>query len=342
MNNDILLVDDDPTSIRLIANILKGVASLRIATSGAEAMRLARESMPDLVLLDAEMPGMSGFQVCEALKAEPGLAEVPVIFVTSHGEAEFEVAGFEIGAADFIAKPVSPVLVLARVRAQLRVKKMADELRRISTVDALTSVGNRRCFDGVLEREWRRARRNGEPLALLMADVDHFKLYNDHFGHPAGDACLRAVAQALVAATQRPADLVARYGGEEFVLLMPGTPREGAHHMAHRVLDAVEALAIPHATSPTSHHVTVSVGLACYDNESDAWAPPSPDSRFQSEFRSHTDFADFVKAADAALYAAKRGGRAQARLLDVANFDMPALACDLVPDLRAARPSRQE
>src|SRR5664280_2921064 len=168
-------------------------------------------------------------------KAEPALADVPVIFVTSHSEAAFEVAGFEMGAADFIAKPVSAPLVLARVKTQLRVKRMGDELRRIATTDGLTGVANRRRFDESLEREWRRARRSGDPLALLMIDIDHFKLFNDRYGHPAGDACLRSVAQALVGASLRPADLVARYGGEEFVVLLPKTPRAGAEHLARGV-----------------------------------------------------------------------------------------------------------
>ena len=336
MNNNILLVDDDPASIRLMASILSGLGSLRFATTGPEALRLAHELVPDLVLLDAEMPGMSGFQVCEALKAEPALADAAVIFVTSHAEADFEVAGFEIGAADFIAKPVNPALVLARVKAQLRVKQMADELRRISTVDALTGIANRRWFDRAMAREWRRARRAGEPLALLMADVDHFKLYNDRYGHPAGDDCLRAVAQALSAASQRPADLVARYGGEEFMLLLPGTSRKGAQHIAHRVLDAVERLSIPHAASPTAQHVTVSLGLACYDEESATWVQRSAGSRL-NELQTPSDSGDLVKAADGALYAAKRGGRAQGRMLDVADVDMPALARDLLPETRPPR-----
>ena len=339
MNPKILLVDDDPSSIRLMASILGGLGSLHFATTGPEALQLARKLVPDVVLLDAGLPGMSGFQVCETLKTEPALAEVPVIFVTSHSEADFEVAGFDIGAADFIAKPVNPALVLARVKAQLRVKRMADELRRISTVDALTGVANRRWFDRALAREWRRARRGGEPLALLMADVDHFKLYNDRYGHPAGDECLRAVAHALTTASQRPADLVARYGGEEFMLLLPGTPRQGAQHMAHRVLDVVEALAIPHAASPTSQHVTVSLGLACYDEESATWVQQSPDSRF-NELQAPGEIDDLVKAADAALYVAKRSGRAQGRMLDVADVDVPTRARELLPELRPGRPGR--
>jgi len=335
MNNSILLVDDDPGTIQLLARILSGTGTLRFATNGADALRLAREAAPDLVLLDAEMPGMSGFQVLEAIKGEPKLAEVPVIFITSHSEAAFEVAGFEMGAADFIAKPVSAALVRARVKTQLRVKHMADELRRIATVDILTGVANRRRFNDALERECRRARRSGEPLALLMIDVDHFKPFNDRYGHPAGDACLRAVAQALVRVCHRPADLVARYGGEEFVLMLPQTPRAGAQHMAHHVLDAIEALAIPHEASSMAHHVTVSVGVACYDADSEAWVAPSADSRLMDDTVTRGFPVELVQAADRAMYSAKHAGRGQARLLDVADVESPEKAREIASSMRA-------
>jgi diguanylate cyclase (GGDEF)-like protein len=256
MNDNILLVDDDPSTIQLLGRMLADVGNLRFATSGKDALRLAHESAPDLVLLDAEMPGMSGFQILEALKADPVLEDVPVIFITNHSEPTFELTGFELGAADFIARPVSAPLVVARVKTQLRVKRIADELRRIATIDVLTDVANRRGFDDALEHEWRRARRAGDPLALLMIDVDHFKSFNDRYGHPAGDVCLRAVARALVGASLRPADLVARYGGEEFVVLLPQTPRVGAEHVAHSILDASQRWTSgtthrrQHATSP--------------------------------------------------------------------------------------------
>ena len=186
---------------------------------------------------------MSGFDLLRTLKAESSLADVPVIFITSHSEAGFEVSALDMGAADFIAKPLKSSRVLARVRTQLRVKHMADELRRTATTDGLTGVANRRQFDVSLESEWRRAQRSGEPVSLLMIDVDHFKLYNDLYGHPQGDICLCRVTQALRSTCGRPADLVARYGGEEFMILLPQTPREGANHMAQRqVLDAVTAL----------------------------------------------------------------------------------------------------
>src|ERR1700678_1598089 len=225
----ILLVADDPGAIQLMGHILASVGKLRFATNGNDALRLARDSAPDLILLDAEMPGMSGFELLKTLKAESSLTDVPVIFITSHNEAGFEVSALDMGAADFIAKPLRSSRVLARVKTQLRVKHMADELRRTATTDALTGISNRRQFDVSLEREWLRAKRSREPVSLLMIDVDHFKLYNDLYGHPQGDICLRQVTQALQSTCRRPADLVARYGGEEFMILLPQTPRQGAN-----------------------------------------------------------------------------------------------------------------
>src|ERR1700680_2155700 len=185
----ILLVDDDPGAIQLMGRILGDVGNLRFATNGDDALRLAHEAPPDLILLDAEMPGMSGFELLKMLKAEASLADVPVIFITSHSEAGFEVSALDMGAADFIAKPLKSSRVLARVKTQLRVKHMADELRRTATTDALTGVANRRQFDESLEREWLGARGSAEPVALLMIAGDHFKLYNDRYGHPKGGVC---------------------------------------------------------------------------------------------------------------------------------------------------------
>jgi diguanylate cyclase (GGDEF)-like protein len=308
----ILLVDDDPGAIQLMGRILAGMGKLRFATNGSDALRLARESAPDLILLDAEMPGMSGFELLKMLKAECSLAEVPVIFITSHNEAGFEVSALDMGAADFIAKPLRSSRVLARVRSQLRVKHMADELRRTATTDALTGVSNRRHFDELLEREWLRARRCGDPVSLLMIDVDHFKLYNDLYGHPKGDICLRHVAQVLMRASRRPADVVARYGGEEFMILLPQTPRQGAQHVARQVLDAVAAFGILHDDSQTTHYVSVSVGIACFDDASACRA---------HESHSFLGASDLVRAADKALYSAKHAGRGQAKLRDIGDAD---------------------
>jgi len=264
------------------------------------------------------MPEMSGYTACVALKADRALADIPVVFVTAHRDEAFEIAGFEAGASDFIGKPVNPPLVLARVNAQLRFKKMADELRRGALVDALTGLSNRRRFDQVLFLEWARARRARTPISLAMVDVDHFKRYNDRYGHPAGDACLCSVAQALTGACLRPGDLVARYGGEEFALLLPETPFSGARHVAQRVLAALAALDIKHEASPDAAHVTVSIGGTSYGEGPSDWhrfggATVPPDGGRPTP-------SALVQGADEALYQAKRAGRGQALVVPL-TFD---------------------
>jgi diguanylate cyclase (GGDEF)-like protein len=316
----LLVVDDDVGSIKLMSRILAGLGELQFATRGGEALRLAREAPPALILLDAEMPGMNGFDVLEALKAEPSLAHIPVIIVTCHSDQRVEVAGFEAGAADFIAKPLSAPLLQARVKTQLRLVHLADELRRSATVDGLTNVANRRRFDDVLRNEWQRAWRAGDALSMMMIDVDHFKLFNDRYGHAAGDACLQRVAAALQAASLRTSDLVARYGGEEFAVVLPQTPRAGAGEVAARVVAAVSALAIQHAGSPTAAHVTVSVGVTSYDRSSAAWIDPVSRAPWPDDARVSAEH--FIGVADAALYAAKQAGRGRARFLDVAEVEV--------------------
>jgi len=316
MNDDILLVDDDPAVIQALARILAGTGTLRFATSGEDALRLAREHTPDIMLLDAEMPGMSGFEVCRALKVDSALQHIPVIFVTAHSGAEFEISGFEAGAADFIAKPISAPLLVARVRTQLRLKALTDELRSLASIDGLTGLANRRAFDEALCREWRRSQRAGHAISLLMVDVDHFKRFNDHYGHPAGDACLRRVAETLRSAGRRPGDIAARYGGEEFALLLPETPRQGAERVATAVLDAIGSLAIPHAASQSAECVSLSIGIATCDVKSagraaSSLAPPSVGARGTGAMNA------LVESADRALYQAKQGGRAQARWIDI-------------------------
>jgi diguanylate cyclase (GGDEF)-like protein len=309
----ILLVDDDAGAIELVSAILADVGKLRFATNGHDALRLARESEPDLILLDAEMPGMNGFELLKTLKAESLLAAVPVIFITSHSEAGFEVSALEMGAADFIAKPLRSSRVLARVRTQLRMKLMADELRRTATTDALTGVSNRRHFDESIEREWLRARQGGDPVSLLMIDVDHFKLYNDLYGHQKGDVCLHSIAQALLSASTGAADLVARYGGEEFAMLLPRISRRRAQEVAEQAIKAVAARGILHPDTGITQHVTVSVGIACYDDLSPCWAT----SMGGDEANTLCGVSDLVLAADTALYAAKHSGRAQAQLREI-------------------------
>jgi diguanylate cyclase (GGDEF)-like protein len=322
LDNSILIVDDDPGVVEVLGRILSDVGQLRFATNGKDALRLARESIPDLILLDAEMPDISGFQLFESLRKESALSGVPVIFITSHSEASFEVSALEMGAVDFIAKPFSSSLVLARVRTQLRATHMAATLNRMAPTDRLTGLPNRRLFNEILEREWRRTRRGGDPMSLLLLDVDHFKLYNEHYGRACGDACLQRVAQS----SPRPADLVARSAGDEFMLLLPQTPRDGAEHVARRILDAVQALDLIHDKAPTRPNITVSVGIGCYDALSACWANAGPDHRRGKDLHVPCTASDLVLAADQALRSGKRGRRARVTLCDISSIGTPESA----------------
>jgi diguanylate cyclase (GGDEF)-like protein len=319
MHHNILLVDDDLGIIQLLAGIVSDLAQLRFATNGEDALRLARELTPDLLVLDAEMPGMSGFQVLQAFKADAALADVPAIFITSHCDADFEVAGFDIGAADFLAKPVSPQLVRARVATQLRLKQLSDALRDGAATDLLTGLANRRSFDIALERAWRSARREGTPLAVLAIDIDHLDRYNLRHGQRGGDECLLAVRRALLGASLRPADLLARRGSDEFALLLPNTPRRGADHVAHRVLDAVNLLAIDHPDAGATAKLSVSIGVGHYDEASPCWTSPAAYSHSPGPAQLACNALDLSLAADKALKRAKQAGRARVRLLDIVD-----------------------
>jgi diguanylate cyclase (GGDEF)-like protein len=302
----LLVVDDDPTSIQVIAMTLDEIGEVSFATDGESALRMLATQPADLVLLDAEMPGMDGFATCAAIRdAHPDL---PVIFVTAASDPASEVRALELGAVDFISKPVNPPVVVARINTHLKLKRYGDELRALATRDPLTGVANRRALFARLDHEWRRAARSGVPLSLMMIDVDFFKRYNDHYGHPEGDACLRRVAEAISAAASRAGDLVARYGGEEFAVLMADTPPERAELLALRVRDAVRALGIPHARSEIADRVTVSIGVA--DAIPAPERPVDADGAEAPASGAETPAARALfSRADRALYEAKRAGR---------------------------------
>lgn len=332
MKPEILLVDDDPAIIRFMGKLLAGVGHQRFATDGEAALRTAREAPPDLMLLDAEMPRMTGFEVCTAMKADPLLRHVPVIFVTSHTDPEVQASCLHLGADDYVAKPFDDAVLVHRVKAHLRNKFEIDELRRVATVDTLTGLANDRDFLRSLRREWRRGQRAGTPMSLLRVDLDHYGAFVDHHGTRAGDRCLLAVADALRASVVRPGDLVARCGIDRFGLLLPQTPRRGAQHVAHRLLDAVEALAIGHATSPIAGHVTASVGVSSYDECSAGWtergAPMRPD------LDTRISDLELLHAAEEALLCAKAAGGAQAWQLDIGHAKTPMLAREVDPTCR--------
>jgi len=210
----VLVVDDQPLPMELLVQTLCDDYQLYMATSGEQALALCRSDPPDLVLLDVLMPGMDGFSVCKALKANPATAAIPVIFVTARADPGQETHGLSLGAVDFIAKPINPAVVRARVHTHLTLKFQADMLKKLVLLDGLSGVFNRRYFDQQLASEWGRSTRSGLPLSLILVDVDHFSAYNARYGHQAGDDCLRLIAVALKGVLRRPADLVARFAGK--------------------------------------------------------------------------------------------------------------------------------
>lgn len=419
----ILIVDDAPANLELLRKLMseQGYQTF-VATSGERALAIAQRAHPDLILLDIMMPGMDGLETCRQLKQNPLTQRIPVIFMSARVETEDVVAGLDLGAVDYIGKPLRMAEVCARVRAHLQVRsnsetqeEQAERLRTIvnnmaeglliieadgriqytnpacdqylgyrenelagrsiaelltplvtqeyldyfamyaanpetahnhgtrevairrrdgqvlamdltltpmylrqplyigllhdithhklsenalhlaAHVDPLTRIANRRQFDSFMEKEWQRAIRSGNTLSLVVLDVDHFKLYNDSLGHPAGDVCLQQVAQAIASHACRPGDLAARYGGEEFVLLFSDTDATKAMTLAETIRAHIESLQLPHPRSPTSAWITVSIGVASI-------RPHQLDER-----------STLFVAADRALYAAKEGGRNQAR-----------------------------
>ncbi|RFC40349.1 MAG: response regulator receiver modulated diguanylate cyclase [Candidatus Nitrotoga sp. CP45] len=291
----ILLVDDVPDNLSLLSSILREDYRIQLATSGAKALELVAASSPDLILLDVMMPEMDGYEVCKRLKANPDSCDIPVLFVTARNQTEDEELGLTLGAMDYIHKPISPPIIKARVRNHIALKLQTDALKRLSFMDELTQVANRRRFDEILHNELQRAARQQHELSLLMLDVDYFKLFNDHYGHGLGDQCLTRVAQAMQAEVNHPTDLVARYGGEEFVVLLPQTGLEGARNVAESLRGTIAAMQIPHAHSSAAAHITISIGVAC---------------NTQSETNSA---AELLKLADQALYLAKQSGRNQVK-----------------------------
>lgn len=287
----ILLIDDQPDVIKFLSLLLASYGKVAFAKNGTAGVEKAHSLLPDLILLDIQMPGLDGFEVCRQLKASRATASIPILFVTSGNDEMIEVAALEAGAVDFIAKPLRPQIVRARVAAHLALRRQTVNMQKLVDLDGLTRIHNRRYFDGMLDVETSRHRRHGAPLTLAMIDVDHFKRFNDALGHQAGDDCLCAVARALKSATRRPGETLARYGGEEFVSILPGSNESDANRYGAWIIEKVNALKIVHPDSPTSKFVTISVGLiACVPTE-------------------HVQPRDLVSAADNALYEAKRAGR---------------------------------
>jgi len=299
----LLIIDDSVSNIRMLANILQDKASVLFATSGESGLQIARERHPMLILLDVEMPGMNGYEVCQALKSDDATRDCAVIFVTGHIDNASEIRALEAGAVDFLAKPLNPPVVRARVQTHLTQRQNAELLKTLASRDGLTGLYNRRYLDHQFAVEWRRHLREHKPIGLALIDIDHFKAYNDGYGHLEGDACLRLVAQTILQNTKRPGEVVARYGGEEFAVILPNTSLTDALKYGQRICEQVRRRQLQHKFSDTCEYVTISVGVTSI----------SPEARQTSN--------EMYLQADAALYVAKRGGRNRATAYQPGSAD---------------------
>ncbi|TMP07125.1 diguanylate cyclase response regulator [Pseudoalteromonas sp. S3178] len=258
----VLIVDDDPLNRLVLEKTLKDEHDVFLVESGEKALTFVKTTQVDLIILDVIMPGIDGYEVLVQLKENPITQSVPIIFISANRSHDDEAKGLELGAMDYITKPFSPSIVRVRVRNQLLIKQKNDLLEMLASIDGLTEIPNRRYLDENLSREWRRSKRSGTPLSVLLMDIDHFKRYNDCYGHRAGDECLKDVAQVLAAQCERGSDFIARYGGEEFAAVLPGVGKADAIEFANKLRSAVNALDIEHKASLNADHITISIGIA--------------------------------------------------------------------------------
>jgi two-component system chemotaxis family response regulator WspR len=310
----VLLVDDQAMVGEAIRRALQGQPDVdfHYCVDPAVAVTTAERLAPTVILQDLIMPGVDGLALVREYRAQPATRNTPIIVLSTREEPTIKRDSFAAGANDYLVKLPDTIELLARVRYHTQAflhRQQRDEayralrqsqqdlleanleLQRLMNADGLTGLNNRRRFDEYAAAEWRRAVREQTEFALVLADIDEFKRYNDTYGHLSGDEALKRVAGAILSSCGRPADLAARFGGEEFVVVLPGTPLEGAEHVAEVIHRAVRDLAIPHAGSSVQPYVTVSIGVAA--------CTPSADA----------SLIDLLARADESLYAAKKAGR---------------------------------
>ncbi len=317
----VMLVDDQAIVAEALRRMLADEADIDYHYCGdpTQAISEAISFAPTVILQDLVMPDIDGLMLLKFFRSNPQTKSIPIIVLSTKEDPKIKSEAFELEASDYLVKFPDKLEVIARIRAHSRsflAQQQRDEayralhalqkeleiknaeLERLSSLDGLTGIANRRIFDQFIENECSRAAREGTPVSLVLIDIDHFKVYNDNYGHQGGDDCLRKVAQAMAATVKRPSDLVARYGGEEFAVVMPGTDKEGAANIAEVLRSGVDAMNLEHAHSTTADHVTISLGVSTLI---------PVDSTTSNEL---------VARADEALYRAKEAGRNQYQVAD--------------------------
>jgi diguanylate cyclase (GGDEF)-like protein len=287
----ILVVDDERSNIMALTNMLASEYNVYAAKNGPDALDVAKEYLPDLILLDILMPDMDGYEVLSQLKADEDTQSIPVIFITGLDGSDNEEKGLKMGAVDYINKPFSVSVVTRRIRNQVQLQSQYDTIKHLSMTDQLTGLPNRRSFDHRMRLDWNRAKRDKTFLSVLIIDIDKFKPYNDQYGHLQGDTALQVVADAIGKTLKRSTDFAARWGGEEFIVLLPGNDANGSSEMAEKIRANIEDALIPCGADTLAAKLTASVGV-------NTASPQKDDSVLE-----------FISAADKALYAAKDAGR---------------------------------
>jgi len=294
----ILIVEDEAvTAMDLAAELCSlGYDICGTADTADEAFATALREKPQLVLMDIRL-GEGGDGIAAAQRITASL-DTAVVFLTAHSDDATLNRALAVSPYGYIVKPFRvrdlKVSVDVALTKHAQERSRTEQMAELALTDPLTGLGNRRRFDEALITEWNRAVRELQSLAVLMIDIDHFKAYNDHHGHAGGDLCLQSVAHGLRRHCSRPGDLVCRWGGEEFAVILPGTDRAGAAHLARDLVQMVQDLAIQHGQSPMAEQVTISAGSAA------TWPKDceTPNA--------------LIERADQALYKAKQSGRNRA------------------------------
>jgi len=310
----VLLVDDQPMIAEAVRRALSSEEDIEFhyCQDPSKAIKLASKINATVILQDLVMPEIDGLMMVRYFRVNKETAQIPIIVLSTKEEATIKREAFQLGANDYLVKLPDKIELIARIRyhSQAYITQLErDEayraleesreqlaeanriLQKLSSLDGLTGIPNRRTFDETLDKEWNRAVRSKKPIALIMLDIDFFKLYNDHYGHQGGDDCLKSVAKGLATAIHRDTDFLARYGGEEFSAVLPDTDLEGAVKVAEEMRQSIQSLHIEHAKSKIKDVVSISIGVASV----------VPNTDIEPEV--------LIAAADQALYKAKEEGR---------------------------------